>query len=129
MAEVLVVEDSPTVLGTIKHLLQGEGHEVHTARDALSAMSALQAFVPDIMLLDIMLPGVGGIELCTMLRRNSRYESMPIIMVTALSNQATLAHYTGADAYVTKPFSDEQLTSTINHHLAVDRGISIGARW
>jgi DNA-binding response OmpR family regulator len=121
MSKVLVVEDSPTILASIKHLLQHEDLEVHTARDALSAMSALQAFVPDIMLLDIMLPGVGGIELCTMIRCNSRYASMPIIMVTALPNQANLARFTGADAYVTKPFSDEDLIGTINHHLSAGR--------
>lgn len=128
MARVLAVEDSPTVLATMKQLLTQEGHEVETANDALSAMAVLQASTPDIMLLDIMLPGVGGIELCTVIRRNPQYESMPIIMVTSLSNQATLARYTGADDYVTKPFSEEQLIGTINHHLSVDRRMQAVAR-
>ena len=117
MARILVVEDSPTVLSQIERLLQENGHEVVTVRDGLATLAALQAFVPDLMLLDIMLPGPGGIELCMMIRRTPRYASMPIIMVTALRTQASLARRAGAAGYVTKPFDQSDLIATVNQHL------------
>lgn len=124
MTRVLIVEDSPTTLKALKTLLHQNGFEVHTARDAMTAMSELQAVSPNVLLLDIMLPGwASGVDLCVMARRLSKFDSMPIIMITASLSQtdARLASQFGADAYLKKPVSDEQLIGTIQECL-VKRG-------
>ncbi len=118
MATVMIVEDSPTVRTMMERFLVTQGHEVVGARDSLAAMAELQVAVPDIMLLDIMLPGVGGIELCMTIRRNPAFKNMPIIMVTSIRTQTNLARHAGAEAYIVKPFTEEKLLETINHHLA-----------
>lgn len=120
MARILAVEDSITVLNTLVQLLEREGHEVSTAKDGLSAFAALQMSVPDLILLDIGLPGIGGIELCVAIRQTPRYSATPIIMVTGSHKQVDqrLAQHFGASAYVTKPYVEAELLAAINSQLA-----------
>ena len=127
MGKILVVDDSPTILKLVEGILQNENHEVFTVRDALSAMATLEKESVDLMLLDIMLEGVGGIELCSMIRRYPQHESMPIVMLTALQNQANLAYQFGADAYITKPFSEKELIEIVNQNLVVSMPDQDGA--
>ena len=121
MSDILIVEDSQTIRTMMANLLESEGHTVSGARDGLSAMTMLRDKKPDMILLDIMLPGVGGIELCMVIRRNPELKDVPIVMVTGIRTQANLANRAGADAYLVKPYSDEQLMSTVNWYLMAGR--------
>lgn len=121
MSRVLVVEDSVTTLKVLESLLERNGFEVYSARDALTAMSELHTVNPDVLLLDIMLPGwASGVDLCVMARRQRRFDHMPIIMLTASMSDtdARLASQFGADAYLRKPVEDEELIATIKRCLA-----------
>jgi CheY-like chemotaxis protein len=115
MARILAVEDSSTILNALTQMLAREGYDVATATDALSAFAALQTTKPDLILLDIGLPGIGGIELCVAIRQTPRYATVPIIMVTGSHKQVDfrLAQHFGANAYITKPYVETELLSTI----------------
>jgi CheY-like chemotaxis protein len=123
MARILAVEDSATILKALVQLLEREGHEVATATDGLSAFAALQTAKPNLILLDIGLPGVGGIELCVAIRQTPAYSATPIIMVTGSHKQVDirLAKHFGASAYITKPFVETELISIINDLLEVNK--------
>lgn len=95
------------------------GYKVYVARDGMSALASARAFLPDLILLDILLPHVDGFQVCETLRHNPTYENLPIVMMTALKTEADKerAYTAGANDYVTKPFTEERLLATIRHHL------------
>ena len=116
MARVLIVEDSLTVVSTVEALLRKYGHTVYSTRDGLMALTALRAFVPEIVLLDILLPHIDGIELCSLIRKQPVYESVSIIMMTGLKDDETVqrAYDAGANHYLSKPFTEEQFYSLLH---------------
>lgn len=113
MASILLVDDEETLLASLTYSLRRAGHQVSTADDGVAALQQFQEQSFDIVLLDLMLPRLDGIELCRLLRRSS---DVPIIMLTArgeVSDKVTgLA--SGADDYVTKPFSTQELLARID---------------
>lgn len=119
MAKVLVVEDSLTALRMVVDLLSQEGYEVHSARDALSALAVLRTDRPDLIIMDIGLPGIQGHELCAALRQFPDHVSTPIIMVTGSHKQIDmrLSYAFGASAYITKPYKADELIKTVNQYL------------
>jgi DNA-binding response OmpR family regulator len=106
---VLVVDDDATVSDVVRRYLERAGFEVALAGDGFSALDAVAARRPELVVLDLMLPGVGGLEVCRRLR--SRDPDLPIVMLTALGEESDrLAGLElGADDYVTKPFSPREL--------------------
>ncbi len=112
MARILVVDDEPSILKLVSAYLQPEGYEVHTAPDGNSGLKAARAFKPDLILLDLMLPGMDGIELLTRLRRES---NAYVIMLTARTEETDkiIGLSVGADDYVTKPFSPRELVARV----------------
>lgn len=124
MARILVVEDSPTVISMVEQLLCSLGHKVHTARDGLTALAAVRALVPEIILLDIRLPHVDGFEVCSILQKNPGYRSIPIVMMSGLNDKSSIekAHSVGAVGYLTKPFSNADLVQAVEHNLSSRRG-------
>ncbi|MBN1429423.1 MAG: response regulator [Anaerolineae bacterium] len=120
MARILVVEDSPTIVSSVEWLLRRNGHEVYIARDGLTALASVRALVPNLVLLDIMLPHTNGFEVCTLMRRNPAYNSVLVVMMTALTDEADVqkAFKVGANGYITKPFKDESLLESVNQYLA-----------
>lgn len=119
MARILVVEDSPTIISTVEWMLRQNGHEVYTARDGLTALASVRAFVPEVVLLDILLPHTNGYEVCAMVRKNPAYKSTRVVMMTCLKDEANIkrAYEVGADGYITKPFQEADLLNTVNQHL------------
>ena len=109
---VLVVEDEPTVRETLAQSLAEDGLRVTTAADGPQALERFRADKPDLVLLDVMLPGMSGIEVCRILRAES---SVPILMLTARDSELdkVLGLELGADDYVTKPFSLRELQARI----------------
>lgn len=114
-ANILVVEDEPAIQALIATNLKRAGHDVMTALDAESAMALVNQALPDLILLDWMLPGVSGIEMARKLRAQERTRAVPIIMLTARGDEhdKVLGLETGADDYITKPFSPRELVARI----------------
>ncbi|MDD3482090.1 phosphate regulon transcriptional regulator PhoB [Azovibrio restrictus] len=114
-ANILVVEDEPAIQELIAANLQLAGHSVLRAEDGEQALSHVRDAVPDVILLDWMLPGVSGIQLARRFRADERTRDVPIIMLTARSEEVdkVAGLEAGADDYVTKPFSPRELMARI----------------
>jgi two-component system phosphate regulon response regulator PhoB len=112
---ILVVEDEPAIQSLIEINLRRAGYSVALAADAQTAQAIINETLPALVLLDWMLPGVSGIEFARRLRRDARTKSLPIIMLTARSEERDKvdALEGGADDYVTKPFSARELMARI----------------
>lgn len=109
---ILVVDDEVKILQVLKAYLQGEGYTVITARDGKAALEKTFSLQPDLILLDLMLPGISGEEVCRRLRQNSK---VPIIMLTAKAEAEDRVEGLGigADDYITKPFSPQEVLARI----------------
>ena len=114
-ANILLVEDEPGIQELLKLNLGQAGHQVTAADDAEGALQFLKTTLPDVILLDWMLPGMSGIDLCRRLRADKRYQPVPIIMLTARGEEQdrVTGLDTGADDYIAKPFSPRELVSRI----------------
>ena len=114
-ATILVVEDEPAIQSLIEVNLRRAGHVVQLASDAETARRLVQEALPDLVLLDWMLPGMSGVDFARLLRSDSRTRMLPIIMLTARAEERDKieALELGADDYVTKPFSPRELMARI----------------
>ncbi len=114
-ATILVVEDEPAIQELISYNLQLAGHRVVCAETGEQAFSLIKSELPDLVLLDWMLPGASGIDVARRLRANDRTKLVPIIMLTARTEERDklLGLETGADDYITKPFSPRELIARI----------------
>jgi DNA-binding response OmpR family regulator len=108
-SRVLVVDDDPTVSEVVARYLERDGYVVETVADGRTALDRALAEPPDLVVLDLMLPGIDGLEVCRRLRAHDR--SLPVIMLTALGEESdrVLGLELGADDYITKPFSPREL--------------------
>ncbi len=111
-AKILVIDDEPSIVKLVQAYLKPEGYDVFTAQDGPSGLKAARAFQPDLIILDVMLPGMDGIELLTHLRRES---DVYVILLTARTEETDkiVGLTVGADDYVTKPFSPRELVARV----------------
>ena len=111
-AKILIVDDEQSILDLVTAYLRREGYEVHTAMDGPGGLKAARSYKPDLIVLDIMLPGMDGIEVLTHLRHES---DVYVIMLTAKSEETDkiVGLSVGADDYLTKPFSPRELVARI----------------
>ncbi|MEW6030544.1 MAG: response regulator transcription factor [Chloroflexota bacterium] len=126
-AKILVVDDEPSIVNLVSAYLKPEGYEVYTASDGPSGLKAARAFKPDLIVLDIMLPGMDGLELLSRLRRES---DAYVILLTARTEETDkiVGLSVGADDYVTKPFSPRELTARVKAALRrVQTGTGAGS--
>ena len=109
---ILVVEDEATLVATLKYNLEHEGYRVTAAADGESGLSAARSGRPDLIVLDVMLPGLDGLEVCRIIRRES---NTPILMLTAKADEVdkVVGLELGADDYLTKPFSMRELLARV----------------
>jgi two-component system, OmpR family, alkaline phosphatase synthesis response regulator PhoP len=114
--KILIADDEPDILEIIQFNLQTEGYEVHTAKNGDEALDAAKKYQPDLIILDIMMPGKNGIEVCNILRINPSFKDTLIIFLSALSDEGTEVRglESGADDYLTKPISPKILLSKVN---------------
>jgi len=110
-SRILVVEDEADLADLVAFNLRGEGHEVTVAHDGSTALAEIRRSQPDLVLLDVMLPDISGIEVCRRLRRKPETIRLPVIMLTAKTDEVdrVVGFEVGADDYVTKPFSPREL--------------------
>jgi len=113
--EVLVVEDEPDIRRLVVLHLERDGFRCRTAATGSDALRDVKAAIPDLIILDLMLPGVDGLEVCRQLRRDASTTSVPIIMLTAKSDEVDriVGLEIGADDYVGKPFSPKELVARV----------------
>ena len=121
-AKILVVDDEPSIVNLVVSYLKADGHEVYTAPDGPSGLKAVRLHKPDLVLLDIMLPGLDGLEVLSRLRQES---NVYVILLTARTEESDkiIGLSTGADDYVTKPFSPRELSARVKAAL---RRIQVG---
>src|SRR5919199_1979334 len=125
MSKILIVDDEPTIVELLEEHLRSEGYETMRAFSGEEALQMLEADIPDLVLLDLMLPGMDGYEVCRLMQRDSRLNHIPVIMLTARNAvpNKVLGYQRGADDYVVKPFDPEELSVRVRaqlHHLYHD---------
>jgi two-component system alkaline phosphatase synthesis response regulator PhoP len=114
--KILIADDEPDILEIVQYNLQNEGYEVATAKNGNEAIDLAKRFNPDLIILDIMMPGKNGIDVCNILRTQPAFNDTLIIFLTALSDEVTEVKglETGADDFITKPVSPKVLISKVN---------------
>jgi DNA-binding response OmpR family regulator len=120
MATILVADDDRDIRDIVAYKLQRVGHYVILATNGTEALSAARACEPDLVVLDVMMPGMSGIEVCRELRAEPRTAALPVILLTARAQESDVeaGFAVGADDYVVKPFSPSELVSRIHTMLA-----------
>lgn len=114
--KILIADDEPDILEILQFNLHAEGYEIITAKNGDEAIEKAKKTEPDLIILDMMMPGKNGIEVCNLLRMMPAFKSTLIIFLTAMSDESTEIKglETGADDYLTKPISPKILTSKVN---------------
>jgi len=126
---ILVVDDNPDIMAVIRTILEMEGYVVQSAFSGQEAINLLEGQKPDLILLDIMMPQLDGLEVLTRLKGNPSTSSIPVILLTSrVEYEHVLEGYKkGAAYYITKPFTRHQLLVDINSILSKDQGDSVGS--
>lgn len=120
---VLVADDEPNILVSLEFLMKREGYQVSVARDGVQALATIREAKPDLVLLDVMMPGKSGYEVCQAVRADEALSAVRIVLLTAKGRDTDVAQGlgVGADAYVTKPFSTRELAARVREMLAAPR--------
>ena len=113
--EILIVDDEPSIVVPIQFLMEQQGYSVIIAENGHDALDMIYKYNPDLVLLDIMLPGIDGYEVCEIVRLNPKLRGIKIIFLTAKGREVEIAKglALGADAYITKPFSNAELVAKV----------------
>lgn len=124
MAKILVVDDDTKIQMVVKIMLQKSGYEVRCVSSGIEAFQALAEYRPDMILLDVMMPGMDGYEVCRKLKADEKTKTIPVIMLTALGmgEDFEKALQNGADWYIVKPFNSRQLLSRVASLLKGKKG-------
>ncbi|MFP4527183.1 MAG: response regulator [Candidatus Kapaibacterium sp.] len=119
MASILVIEDEPEILDSIADLLELENHTVFTANHGLSGVELAKKHTPDLIICDIMMPGINGYQVLERLREHPSTFATPFIFLTALAEKPNMRHgmELGADDYITKPYRDEEILNAVESRL------------
>src|SRR5262245_57950093 len=121
-AKILVVDDVPENVRLLEAVLAPRGYEVVTANDGIEALDRIEAEQPDLILLDVMMPGLDGYGVCTHLRENDDTAVLPVIMVTSsIGQEKTKAIEAGADDFIPKPFNHDELLTRVRSLLRIKR--------
>lgn len=117
---VLIVDDEPNIVAALEFLLDKNGYDVCTAANGAEALEQLDAFRPDLVLLDVMVPKLSGYEVCQRMRAEPKWQGIKVVMLSAKGREVEVSKgmSLGADLYVTKPFSSTELVATIDKLLS-----------
>jgi len=116
---ILVVEDEKDIIEVLRYYLEKENYRVHFAEDGFTALEVAEKVVPNLILLDLMLPKLDGMEVCRRLKKDERLRDIPVIMLTAKAEEPDKVRglELGADDYVTKPFGAKELMARVKAHI------------
>jgi diguanylate cyclase (GGDEF)-like protein len=125
MSRILIVDDEPAIVELLEEHLQSEGYDTEHAFSGEEALARLEKSAPDLVILDLMLPGMDGYEVCRLMQADARLNHVPVIMLTARSavQNKVLGYQRGADDYIVKPFDPDELSVRVRaqlHHLYHD---------
>jgi len=117
--EILIVDDEPDVVVPIQFLMEQQGYRVMAAERGEDALDLIYHYKPDLVILDIMLPGIDGYEVCEIIRLDLNYRDVKIMFLTAKGREVDIAKglALGADVYLTKPFSNDELVAKVKEIL------------
>jgi len=117
---VLIVDDEPSIIVPLEFLMKQNGYDVIVAQSGEEAIELIAKYIPDLVLLDIMLPGIDGFEVCEIIRLNAEWQKMKVMFLTARGRELDMAKglILGADEYITKPFSNATLIKKVKKLLA-----------
>ena len=118
--KVLIADDEPNIVTSLEYLMQKKGFEVKIASNGDEALALVESFLPDVVLLDVMMPRKSGYEVCQQIRERPDWQHIKVVMLSAKGREAEVNKglSLGADSYVTKPFSNQELIAKIEGLLA-----------
>lgn len=121
LPSILIVDDEPNNFDVIETFLYNEDYQLYYAQNGRKAINSLERVKPDVILMDVMMPELDGLQACRLIKQNSRWQSVPIIMVTALTAKEDLARClkAGADDFISKPINGMELRARINSMLRI----------
>jgi two-component system, OmpR family, response regulator MtrA len=116
MAKIVVADDDADIRDLVVFKLQHSGHDIVAVGDGAAAVAACQLEVPDLVILDVMMPGMSGLEACRAMRADPALAGVPVILLTARAQEADIENgfSVGADDYVVKPFSPRELAARVD---------------
>ena len=119
MARILIVDDSPSQLMSIRRIVEKLGHDALTAEDGAAGVEAAKRELPDLILMDVVMPNLNGFQATRSISREATTKHIPVILVTTKDQETdrVWGMRQGAKAYITKPFSESELAEVINQHL------------
>ena len=117
--KVLIADDEPNIVTSLEYLMGKRGYEVKVARNGEEALALVASFLPDLVLLDVMMPRKSGYEVCQQIREHKDWQHIKVVMLSAKGREAEVNKglSLGADIYVTKPFSNQELIDKIDELL------------
>jgi DNA-binding response OmpR family regulator len=123
--DVLIVDDTPANIGVLHKTLEPHGHKVFISSSGMGALNFLENNSPDLILLDIMMPGMDGFETCEKIKENDKTNNIPIIFITAVSETASIVKgfQLGAMDYITKPFRQEEVVVRVSTQLRLQKAM------
>ena len=112
---ILIVDDEPNIVVPLQFLMEKNGYQTLVAQSGEEALEAVSKYSPDLVLLDIMLPGIDGFEVCEIVKLNPKWKHIKIIFLTAKGRDVDIAKgmVLGADEYIAKPFSNKQIVESV----------------
>lgn len=119
MKKILIVDDEQDIVESLKFVLEAEGYECYTAFNGDDGLKSAKEIIPDLILLDIMMPKMNGYKISRLLKFDNKYKDIPIIMLTARSQEEDklIGEETGANEYITKPFDLDYVVGKVNQYL------------
>ncbi len=113
--KILIADDEPNIVASLEFLMRQKGYEVRVVNNGIDAFQAVSEFLPDLLLLDVMMPRMSGYDVCQRVRANADWQHVKIVMLSAKGREAEVSKglAVGADAYVTKPFSTRDLVAKV----------------
>lgn len=118
--KILIVDDEQDIVETLKFMLEVEGYECFCAYDGETGLNMAKEIIPDLMILDVMMPKINGYKISRLLKYDTKYKDIPIIMVTARSQEEDklIGQETGVNEYITKPFELDDIIKKVKEYLA-----------
>lgn len=117
--KILVVDDEQDIVETLKFMLEAQGYDCYCAYDGETGLNMAKEIIPDLMILDVMMPKINGYKISRLLKYDNKYKDIPIIMVTARSQEddKLIGQETGVNEYITKPFELDDVIAKVKEYL------------
>ncbi len=120
--KILIVDDEIDIVETLKFILEDAGYQCYCAFDGEEGLNLAREIMPDLMILDVMMPKINGYKISRLLKYDSKYKNIPIMMITARSQDEDkmIGEETGVNEYITKPFELDYVVSKVNEYLKAE---------